>query len=435
MRNSHHRHTRSLIGAVVGLLVVMAIPSTLVVSASAPPQETEGSLISIVAGQLNWMAPQDFPSSFGDIRVDNATEMTVYTVGPATALIARINGIVKGRFRVDYVPVRYSAQHLRALAERMAADTSSLYAAGVPIEMLVPDARQGVVDVTLQTPVRPLSRAAAAAGRARAQATLDARYGAGTFSIQPTTQGLATLTSNCPTGCRTDDFTPFFGGDSITFETSTEYVWCSSGFGVRDSNGDQAVLSAGHCAPPGIHVSVNCAPPPKEDFCPESGTLGSVGPSYYTPNVGLDFEAIDVSASSFDVYGGSPTSTNPPVYSVEGTVQEPTNDCCLTVDGASTGEITGNKVVNSWTCVTIQFNGAMDTECGLGEVVNNTNPNLRIIQGGDSGGPVFEHDWANGNAVLAEGILTIQDDNGAEAFFEQLSVVLSGATGITIDES
>ena len=116
-----------------------------------------------------------------------------------------------------------------------------------------------------------------------------------------------------------------------------------------------------------------------------SGTLGSVGPSYYAPNSGLDFEAIDVSTDSYWVYGGSPTSTNPPVYFVEGTVQEPTGGCCLTVDGASTGEISSNKVLNSWTCLTVGWNGGVYTECGLGEVQNNVNPNRKIIQPGDSG--------------------------------------------------
>jgi hypothetical protein len=45
------------------------------------------------------------------------------------------------------------------------------------------------------------------------------------------------------------------------------------------------------------------------------------------------------------------------LYFVEGTVQEPTNDCCLTVDGAVTGEISSNKVVNSWMCITVGWNG------------------------------------------------------------------------------
>jgi hypothetical protein len=74
-------------------------------------------------------------------------------------------------------------------------------------------------------------------------------------------------------------------------------------------------------------------------------------------------------------------------------------------------------------------------ECGIGEVENNVNPNRRIINEGDSGGPVFEHDWANGNAVLAEGIITAENAGGTRAYFTQLSVVLSGATGIKIDQT
>jgi hypothetical protein len=37
--------------------------------------------------------------------------------------------------------------------------------------------------------------------------------------------------------------------------------------------------------------------------------------------------------------------------------------------------------------------------------------------------------------VLAEGILTAENNGGTVAYFTQLSVVLSGATGISIEHS
>ena len=74
-------------------------------------------------------------------------------------------------------------------------------------------------------------------------------------------------------------------------------------------------------------------------YCPvrELGTTGT----YQPPSTGWDFEAIDMPSgltSTNEVYGGSPTSHDPPIYTVNGQVLEASGACCLTVDGATVGE-------------------------------------------------------------------------------------------------
>jgi hypothetical protein len=112
--------------------------------------------------------------------------------------------------------------------------------------------------------------------------------------------------------------------------------------------------------------------------------------------------------------------------------------CCLTVDGASTGEISANYIITNWTCQLVydEILNQNYTVCGLGEVENNGNPNLGICRGGDSGGPVYEH--TGGSYILAEGLIesgsrSLDGKTYTRCFFEQLSVVTSGATGIKLD--
>ena len=109
---------------------------------------------------------------------------------------------------------------------------------------------------------------------------------------------------------------------------------------------------------------------------------------------------IDTGSVQADVYGGGSGSGSPPVYQVVGS--ETKTGCCVTVDGAATGEITANNVVATWVCVTVGSNAV----CGLGEAQNRSNPNLGICREGDSGGPVYEHQ-SDYSDVLANGTIDI----------------------------
>ena len=424
--------TRSIVGATIcsGLILLASNAA----SASTSSQPTEGSIVSVVVGEIAAAAVAQFPDSFGDIHINDSNDVTVDIVGQGSALMAYIDGVVGSSIHVNYVEVRYSATQLRTLAQRVASDDAALSAEGVQIVSLVPDALAGTVDAMLQTSPTTASSTSIAA----TQAIVDARYGAGLVSIDSATGLPSVALSTCPSGCRTNDYSPFYGGDSVTFQIPGHGNWfCSTGFGVLDSNGKSAVLSAGHCAEPGDTVSINCDPPYLDVYCPVR-TVGSVGPSYYAPNSGLDFEAIDTSGSGPFVYGGSPTSTSPPVNIVNGSVMQASGSCCLTVDGASTGEISANYIITNWTCQLVydEILNQNYTVCGLGEVENNGNPNLGICRGGDSGGPVYEH--TGGSYILAEGLIesgsrSLDGKTYTRCFFEQLSVVTSGATGIKLD--
>lgn len=79
--------------------------------------------------------------------------------------------------------------------------------------------------------------------------------------------------------------------------------------------------------------------------------------------------------------------------------------CCVTVDGAVTGEVTSNNVDGDNYC--IDESGC--NVCGVGEASNNKT----IRQHGDSGGPVYEH-LVNSNYdnVDANGIIIAINDSG-----------------------
>jgi hypothetical protein len=361
------------------------------------------------------------------VSIDDANDVTIFMVGQDPDLISRIDQMLGSSIHAQYVQVTKSAQDLRTLAQRVVADATTLSADTVSIEQLTPDAVQGTVDVYLETPPSATSTVASAASVSNAQAVLDSHYGAGLLTVEPTTVSApVALDSTCPSGCRTDDYPPFYGGDSFTFALSGGQHGCSTGFSVIDSNGKFGELSAGHCATPGETTAINCDPPDQGTYCPVR-TLGSVGPTFVPPNEGIDYEVIDVSNAAPYVYGGSPTNTNPPDYEVEGTVAEPTGGCCLTVDGAQSGETTGNKVVSEWTCL-----GGV---CDLGEVQNNSNTNLGICRHGDSGGPVYEH--TTGNVILAQGIIqsgnrSLDGTSFTECFFTELAEVFVASPGVQI---
>jgi hypothetical protein len=104
--------------------------------------------------------------------------------------------------------------------------------------------------------------------------------------------------------------------------------------------------------------------------------------------------------STNEVYGGSPTSHDPPIYTVNGQVLEASGACCLTVDGATVGETIHDVVFSDdWSAF---YDGYWVNS--LGVTYNRADPGDPMCGPGDSGGPVYEHE-SNYSDVLANGTL------------------------------
>ena len=411
------KRLQALVGAgFLSLVVATSIPVNAAPGPSSASDQNWGS--TATASVIATSAPGLFRSSFGDVRVDNADDITVYVVGTDPALESWVNGRLSSGVHVTYLTVKYSLEQLNALVTQVEHDTSTLKAQGVNMAYLGPDAATSTVDVILQTPPTANSTTAgtasatvAPAGYANAaQVALNTLYGNGRLTVSSYTSTPATpLDGYCPVGCRFDDYSAFYGGDSITTSAG---VGCSSGFAVRESNGTPAVLSAGHCSTGrGTEEFVNCeygqnncsvsCPGSYPSYCPvrELGTTGT----YQPPSTGWDFEAIDMPSgltSTNEVYGGSPTSHDPPIYTVNGQVLEASGACCLTVDGATVGETIHDVVFSDdWSAF---YDGYWVNS--LGVTYNRADPGDPMCGPGDSGGPVYEHE-SNYSDVLANGTL------------------------------
>ena len=394
--------------------------------------------MSIISGQINALGAKEFPSSYGGIKVDDAGDVTIYVAGQDPTLTSTFDTMLGSSIHVTYVTVRYSLSHLQALAERVAGNYRLLRADGVPIDRLVPDITQGTVDVTLvaststSQAVPTGSTLLAPSSIVSAQATLDARYGSG-LQVQATTGEPATAT-RCTGkyGCRTNDFAPFNGGDSIyQLPGYTGDAACSDAFGVIINNSYTGMLTAGHCSNNGSYndfVNNEC-PPSTSGPCPGGSTLGPVGVLMSPETSTSDYAEINTSVYGA-VWGGTPTQNSPPDFTVAGSTLYPSDACCLTTDGARTGEVTHNQVNSDWFCGTVQYSWGWSLVCGLGDL---TSSNV-MCQPGDSGGPVYEH-IDNYGDVDAAGVIVGGIGSGTECYFEELDYIFQQQPtwGLAID--
>ena len=103
-----------LVGAgFLALVVATSIPVNAAPGPSSASDQSWGS--TATASVIATSAPGLFPSSFGDVRVDNADDITVYVVGTDPALESWVNGRLSSGVHVTYLTVKYSLEQLNAL--------------------------------------------------------------------------------------------------------------------------------------------------------------------------------------------------------------------------------------------------------------------------------------------------------------------------------
>jgi V8-like Glu-specific endopeptidase len=193
---------------------------------------------------------------------------------------------------------------------------------------------------------------------------------------------------------------PYYGGDSTWIHGDPIEADCTSGFDtIGRRTGNSYMLTAGHCADVGDKIDTNFDSPQ---------TMGTVTNKRFVYG-GLDAETIGGSYLPYIWRYGSNIATvigSGDVAPGEGSLS------LVTVNGSVTGEHRKLPVVASNQCVSYPAEGAYT--CYI-RVVSGF-----AVQGGDSGGPVYQYSSNGQPQVFAAGTIDGSDEADNETFVEQI---------------
>ena len=292
-----------------------------------------------------------------------------------------------------FVPANYSLDDLNALTQQIAADNDSLKAKGIELAGWGPDYASNTVSIQLQqyTP--------------SAAAYLQSTYGAEV--------SVATVSSPLPAPAtdRYSDIAPWYSGDAIWSPGYTPPPpQCTESFSYTGNNtGNIFTLTAGHCFPQGTTVYTNYT---------SSFVMGTVSTRYLSNN-GPDIDTIPTSAAPYE------WTTGTSIIGVYASEQPAVGDT-VTVNGATTGEVRSVTVESVNICEAF---GDGLTRCHLDEV--HQTGGEAIIQGGDSGGPVYQYvtgeDYIKANGIIIGGFFS--SGNPSTGYYQEISYVLTTVNG------
>src|SRR6266498_2939736 len=294
--------------------------------------------------------------------------------------------------------VAHSFANLEALTMKLFAHQAALKSNGVDMVSWGPDIASNTVVVKLanytSTAVQSLHR----------------QYGGKSWlTVVPTHGPLPRRTFN-----RYYDAPYFYSGDRVWFDNNPSGAKCTSGFAFRGNNsGNTFNTTAGHCG--GSSVWTNYTAHYK---------VGNISTNYFSSTSGWDMESFPCECAYPVWYEGPSIGTN------QGRTHNIAGSCyCgvgsyITMDGASTGEVPGNKVVQVNFCTT--FSDGITT-CHLNYAYNPSG--YTICQGGDSGGPAYQR--GSNNNAYATGII-VGTDYGDDCYYHLLGAYLSKVNGSLI---
>jgi hypothetical protein len=358
--------------------LTFAIPVVAGAATHAPKEHSLGKLIKTrngmaldLPGQLDAFGFAHYRSIYGGLVVsDNGAHMTVH--------LTRLESSAEATFRsrapagtLSFAATPHSQGYLFRIQSKVLGDTSSLASEGIRIIEFWPSVQTGMemIGVENLTP--------------HATALLGARLGRGNIRVFNVARDqLPVLTAS-----RTDDSSPFNGGDSITDHSGG----CTSGFGITIS-GTSYLLTAGHCFPVGDHIyNAIC----NASSCTSGGnaSMGTIKERSWANNAG-DSEVINTRGSDLIWTGaiGSPERAD-----VAGWTTNPVGDQ-VCQSGSYSGETCDLVINNNNECV--QF------EVYVCHLIHAYSPSHAIAnQLGDSGGPVFR--------FLSDGLNATGTDTGS----------------------
>lgn len=227
------------------------------------------------------------------------------------------------------------------------------------------------------------------------------------------------VTATAPT--RLQDSQPYFGGDRIvrtyTQGSTTYIVQCTvSTPMLTNANNSQAMLTAGHCGPTGTVWD--------QGYYPGTGGIiyitGTMGTDTITQwgNNRVDGELLQGATYGYDPYVYiSSTGSD----AVDGSAVTGTSSIFCT-DGSFTGYSCGATVTKENVCANVTEGTTVYNVCHL----DIADANHRIVQSGDSGGPVLYPEPLSPGHVSLAGTISAQSNNGNEVFFSDIQYLESG---------
>ena len=384
--------------------------------------------------KINDLVQSDYPGSYSGVVI-NKDSVTIYMSsgnGSLLKALANMPGSSKVKYKVVVVP--HSFKWMEKLISRIAQESSVIRSQGVITTSLIPDPATGEVDVYLSSPTS-FDRSALASTlqmrpdtvttsnyRQKATTLLRQRFGSA-IDVEPSYRAVATFADAPETPpsplSRRNDISPFSGGDDIV--TSAGFG-CTGGFSVkRNATGDTFMLTAGHCGGGTWYVGGIITNP-----------MGAVAHKFYEDGIN-DFEMISTTAIGF-VWGGS--ESDPVKYTVTGPAFLPPDGAGIAWDGAVTREVRNVAVVATGAEEELEDETTGEDVTVQNLIVSN-NLDPLVAQGGDSGGPIFEHTCQTCNTIKPIGTivgqLTDPEDGIYLAYAEYLGTELDYGNSSVID--
>jgi hypothetical protein len=283
----------------------------------------------------------------------------VSLVGPQEPVLQQDVQLLAGSVRVHVRWVRNSQVELDGLTQQIAHDRDYWKARGVELSQWGPDYESNgvLVDAVGGQPID-------------LGAQLVARYGSAVI--------LGSMKDPLPRRLsRTDDRSPFFGGDQTTDHVT--HIGCTSGFTLWRS-GLPWITTAGHCAGGTGSGSIPGHAYYNGNHVDANHYMGTVYARSFINNGELDYEVLTGDGTK-SIWGGSAIQT-PFIRTVTAVATTDPIDGLICTSGAYTKEVCSVKIHRTGRCVT--FSDGVTT-CGLVEAYRNF---VTVATDGDSGGPV-----------------------------------------------
>ncbi|WP_143167959.1 chymotrypsin family serine protease [Jatrophihabitans endophyticus] len=213
------------------------------------------------------------------------------------------------------------------------------------------------------------------------------------------------------TANKLSDIKPYWGGDRILSTQGDYIVQCTANFKAVETTGSKsaAAITAGHCGPTGT----------KWQQAYLSGNT-----IYSTGDYGTDAKRHFSTAGDQELLTGSSwdysawTTYNPGGNSgnvIEYYARSVAKGAHICSDGSYTNYTCGGTVTAVKACANIDEDGTLHNVCGL----DTATATHRLVQSGDSGGPVWDQASPAGYAINA-GIISAGSDDGKTLLFEDI---------------
>jgi hypothetical protein len=390
-----------------------------------------------VADAINTMGTAKYASLYaGDVVRPGGGVTVLLGPGSATKFRAAVTGLkaesaVKAFGREPAVTIERVPESIGVLdasSRTVTSHNAQLRTAGYKLAHWWPDPQKGTVDVALSSVPKGVSLSAATSYLRR---TLSPHVVVTSISA-PVPQ----VASN-----RGQDTVPFFGSDLI-YAPALD-AWCTSGFTVIGTAGYPRAMTAAHCGDAsftngGWDAPIGGGIPTSDGG--SSSKFGTTSNYHFqggtTTDVQLLENPIEDGFGPY-VWGGAGTAQPTPLAVAAPLAGFPAIGEQLTTDGSFTRMVRYVPVLDSGSgdCVNLNDNGSTVTVCNLiilqGKNANGVTP---VVQGGDSGGPVFCYSCASSGISPAGEIEGDSTSGSTEQYAYVIDIAADlGITGSKID--